>query len=104
VRYELDSVGDLAALWRALQLAEARSKPVQQGSLYPLRRSAAAQDAVREKLPEPLRAQMEQYEAMMSSTDQGRTLLAPRQVLAKHKLVRASAQLMGVREPGHQFE
>jgi tetratricopeptide (TPR) repeat protein len=103
VRYELDSVGDFTALWRALDSANAVFKPAgQAGSLYPLRQSAAAQQAAQAKLPEAMRAQMEQYQAMMSGAE-NRSLPTPGQALMRHKLIKASAYLMGVREL-HQFD
>jgi tetratricopeptide (TPR) repeat protein len=108
VSYDLESVGDLAELWRAVESANAASKPAgDAGFLYPLRQSAAAQDEARAKLPEPMRAQMEQYQqyqAMMNSTQNTQSLPTPRQALARHKLMKASAQLMGVKEFGQELE
>jgi len=106
VRYELDSVGDLAGLWRAVEAANAVYKPAGgSGSLYTLRRSAAAQDAARAKLPEAMRAQMEQYQVMTNlAGSRTSSLPTPQQALAKHNLLGAGARLMGAREPGSERE
>jgi hypothetical protein len=98
VRYELDSVTDLAGLWRAVESANSGKPSPGSGSLYPLRRSAAAQDSALSKLPEATRAQIEQYQAMGSLTDSNRTLPTPRQALAKHILLVAGGRLMGAKE------
>jgi tetratricopeptide (TPR) repeat protein len=105
VRYDLQGVGDLAALWRAVEAANTAVKPAGEGkSLYRLRRSAAAQDEARAKMPEPMRAHMDQVQMMMNSGQDSRSLATPRQALAQHNLMRASAELMGVKEFGRDVE
>jgi len=96
VHYELRSVADLAALWRALEVANAAYPPVGNAAIYPLRRSAATLDASRAQLPEAMRAQIEQFQAMARMADPARGLPTPRQALAKHDLIVAGARLMGV--------
>lgn len=97
VSYELDSVGDLAVLWRAVEVAAARQPAATGGALYPLRRSAAALDEALAKLPEQLREQVRQYQAMVGAYSQeGRALSSPRLVLARHALLKASGPLLGV--------
>jgi tetratricopeptide (TPR) repeat protein len=105
VHYNLEGVGDLAALWRATEAANAAYKPASGAeALYPLRRSAAAQDDARAKLPEAMRSQIEQYQAMTDSAQNTRSLPTARQALGRHKLMKASAQLMGVKELGQELE
>src|SRR6185436_3853058 len=77
VRYELEGVGDLAELWRAVATANASYKPPADATLYPLRRSATAVEANVAKLPEAMRAQIEQYRAMMNSRQGTRGLPKP---------------------------
>jgi tetratricopeptide (TPR) repeat protein len=105
VRYDLRGVADLAALWRAVESANAVFKPGDEGKpLYPLRRSAAAEDEAQAKLPEPMRAQMKQVRAMMASGGYSPGLPTPRKALADHKLLKAGARLMGVKELGRDVE
>ena len=98
VQYELDSVGDLAELWRAVASANATYKVAAGGPLYPLRGSAASVEAAQSKLPEQMRAQIEQYQTM--ATDATRGLPKPYQALGRHTLLRASARLLGARDFG----
>jgi tetratricopeptide (TPR) repeat protein len=105
VRYDLKGVGDLTALWRAVEAANAVAGPAAgDKSLYPLRGTIAAQDEALAKQPEPMRAQMAEYRAMSRSGRDFRSLGTPRQVLARHNLVQASAQLMGARRFGERDE
>lgn len=105
VRYDLRGVADLAALWRAVASANAAFKPAGEGkSVYPLRRSAAAEDEAQAKLPAPVRAQMEQFRAMMVFGGHSRSLPTPRKALADHSLLQAGARLMGVKELGRDVE
>ena len=97
VHYELDSVGDLGALWRATDAAYAANKPVvDRKSLYPLRRSAATLDEAQAKLPEIARSPMRQFEDGHDYAS-GRSVPAPYLALGKHRLLQASAGLIDPR-------
>jgi tetratricopeptide (TPR) repeat protein len=99
VKYQLDGVGDLAALWRAVDAArEAQIDAGRGESLYVLQRSAAAEDEALAKLPEAMRAQVRMYHALTASTQAKGALSSPNQAIARHKLVRATGALLGVQE------
>jgi tetratricopeptide (TPR) repeat protein len=101
VRYDLDSVGDLAVLWRAVEAASAKLPPAAGSALYRLRRSAGALDAAMAKLPEAMREQVLQYQAMAAAySGRSQTPLVPRQIMARHALVKAIGPLLGAREEG----
>jgi len=51
-----------------------------------------------------VRAQMAQVRAMMASGGYGPGLPTPRKALADHRLLKAGAQLMGVKELGRDVE
>lgn len=105
VKYELDSVGDLAQMWSAVQAARA-AQPAEGGpaSLYLLRRSADAQDEALAKLPEAMRAQVKMYQSLTAASQAKSALPTPQQAIAQHKLVRAAAPLLGVQEGGFGYE
>jgi len=102
VHYDLESVGDLAELWRAVASANAVYRVAADATpLYPLRGTAASIDAAQAKLPEQIRAQLEQFQTMENPEGPNR-LLKPQQALARHTLLRASARLLGARDFGMQ--
>jgi tetratricopeptide (TPR) repeat protein len=97
VRYNLNKVGDLANLWRALERS-AQSQPEQNSAaLYPLRRSAANYTAALEKLPEPIRLQMQHYQDFMLYMQNAGVATKPQQVLAEHDLIEAIGHMLGVK-------
>jgi tetratricopeptide (TPR) repeat protein len=100
VRYELDSVGDLEALWRAVSAARAAQPRAPAGDLYVLRAGAAAQDEALGKLPEAMRAQVHLFQALSMAEQPGGKFPGPRQAIARHKLVRATGALLGIQESG----
>jgi tetratricopeptide (TPR) repeat protein len=104
VHYELDSVGDLGGLWRAVEAAYSANQQPGNRSLYPLRRSAAVEDQALAKMPEEQRTQMQHYQTYSSAARGDQALQLPRQALGRHKLIKAGAQLMGVRELGQERE
>ncbi len=95
VNYDLASIGDLTLLWHAVESAGTAQKDAE--------RSAAGQDEALAKLPEAMRDQVEQCQAMGNAGQESRTVATPRQALARHSLVKAVASLMGG-EPGRQYE
>jgi len=96
VRYQLDEVADLPALWRATTRfddelsGQAKAEPV-----YPLLSSGRARQEALGKLPPEMRQQMEQYigmqELMSESVRNGRATAS----LADHKLLVATLRMMG---------
>lgn len=102
VRYQLDAVGELAALWNAVSAVRSvNAQAAGDKSLYPLRASAATVDEALAKLPEPIRLQVQQYQQMtIASQQEAGIASSPSQVLFQHKLIKATAQLMGVRSLG----
>jgi tetratricopeptide (TPR) repeat protein len=105
VKYQLDGVGDLAALWRAVAAArEAHAGAVRGGSLYVLKGSAVAEDEALSKLPDAMREQVKMYHALTTASQVRSALPTPHQTIARHKLVRATAALLGVRESGFGYE
>lgn len=89
VHYDLDSVGDLGALWKAVSAAY---RPAETGPLYPLPRSAAAYDARLASMPEVARGFGSMSAGMRSAA--GRPAPTPYGALGQHRLIKASAQLM----------
>jgi tetratricopeptide (TPR) repeat protein len=89
VRYDLDSVGDLAALWNGVN---AVYRPAETGALYPLRKSAQAVDAKLASIPESVRGFASSSGAMESGT--GRSAPTPYGAIGQHKLMKASVQLL----------
>ena len=99
VRYDLEDVGDLAGLWRALESANASAQTLAAPkTLYVLRASAAAHEAMVAKLPESQRGQMAIIQSFVASGANERTLPKPRQGLARHNLVTGVAPLLGARD------
>lgn len=97
VRYELDRVGDLAGLWKALETAQAaRAGERNRGPLRPLQASAAAYAETMARMPDAMRQQLEQFLAM-GEQPQGRggAWPAPSVVLARHALMLPIARLLG---------
>lgn len=88
VRYELDSVGDLAGLWRAVSEVY---RPAEAAPLYPLRKSAEAVDAQMAKVPETMRAHMGRFEM---GAEKGMPVPRPSAALGQHKLMKASIHLV----------
>jgi len=88
VRYDLDTVSDLAALWRA---ANAVPQPRDTSPLYPLPKSAKAVEEALAKIPEPMRAHAPKLSADYSV--KGQEAPTPYSVLGKHKLLRTSGYL-----------
>jgi tetratricopeptide (TPR) repeat protein len=88
VRYDLESVGDLAALWSAVN---AVYRPAETAALYPLRKSAEAVDAKLAAMPESMRG-MARGAGVMESA--GRASATPYGALGRHKLMKASLELM----------
>jgi tetratricopeptide (TPR) repeat protein len=88
VRYDLDTVSDLAALWRA---ANAVRQPRDTSPLYPLPKSAKAVEEALAKMPEPMRAHAPKLSADYSA--KGQEAPTPYSVLGKHKLMRTSGYL-----------
>lgn len=87
VRYELDSVGDLEALWKA---ASALPRPAEPGPLYPLPKSAAAFDAKLGSMPDTMRGFAARVDPFGAA---GRAVPTPYGLLGRHKLIRATAAL-----------
>src|SRR5262249_20881112 len=85
VRYGLDNVGDLAALWTAVN---AVYRPAETGALYPLPKSAQALDARLARMPEPMREFASRADFMDSGA--GRSAPTPYGALGRHKLMHAS--------------
>lgn len=95
VRYQLDEVADLAALWNAIARFDAeRAGGAVSGPVYPLAGSIRARREALDTLPPDMRQQMSQYASMQTvavSTPSGRRPVN----LASHKLLTATLQLMG---------
>jgi len=91
VQYELNSVGDLAALWVAVEKANAATRPAQAKPLYTLKASAAEIEKAQAKIPVEALEQMRQYEDVdFRSYDR---LGTPQVVLGKHRLINVVARL-----------
>ena len=89
VRYDLENVGDLAALWKAVN---AVYRPAESGALYPLPKSAQAVDAKLASMPEAMRGFASGPGVMESAA--GRASPTPYGALGQHKLMKASLGLM----------
>jgi len=96
VKYQLDEVADLTALWRAIARDDgARTGQSSAESVYPLLGSVRARQEALGKLPPDMRLQMEQYiEAQQTMTESVRNGRAPLS-LADHRLLVAPLRLMG---------
>jgi tetratricopeptide (TPR) repeat protein len=87
VTYDINGAGDFNALWNAvaqagrLQGAQARAQ-----SLYPLTQSAAVVDGKQSALPAELRAQMQQYQALLDGRLHHRVSSAP-VTIGQHRLM-----------------
>jgi tetratricopeptide (TPR) repeat protein len=96
VRYQLDEVADLAALWRAIdRFDNERSGQAKTEPVYPLLASVRARQEALDALPPEMRLQMEQYigvQEMMSESERNGHA-APN--LAEHKLLLATLRIMG---------
>lgn len=93
VRYEIDSVGDFARLWRTVERAYEANRPAPGGTqLYPLPKSAAAVDEAQRNLPEMVRATMSDYD--YSSYGKAQPPRTPQGVMGGHRLIRASARVV----------
>lgn len=96
VRYKLDEVTDLAALWRAVaRFEEGRVSPASSEPVYPLAASARAQRDALGQLPADMRAKMTKY---LSARD---SMAAPHArarapSLADHQLLKAVLPIMGL--------
>src|SRR5262249_10035461 len=89
VRYGLNSVGDLGALWTAVN---AVYRPAESGALYPLPKSAQALEARLARLPEPMRAFASRADFMDSEA--GHSAPTPYGTLGRHRLMKASLGLL----------
>jgi len=98
VSYDLTAVGNLELLWHALGAAASADLQTLPGAkLYRLDRSAAAQDEALAKLPEAVRAQMRQYQALSSMLQhEQHSVPSHAKSLGRHVLVRGTARLMGI--------
>jgi tetratricopeptide (TPR) repeat protein len=93
--YELDEVGQLAALWNGVERAgtvAARVEPPADG-VYPLKASAAVKDEAMKDHPPEMRA----MERQMFSSQKNRV---PQLVLYEHVLVASALSLTGVDDTG----
>jgi tetratricopeptide (TPR) repeat protein len=98
VKYQLSEVGDLRALWKALETAKARHASAQPNmrDAYPLAGSAAAITAAIDNLPEAMQAQTKQYfRALDTAADPASQGMTPAQALARHALVQPVLLLLG---------
>lgn len=99
VNYELDEVGDLAALWNALASTDAKSAQGAGGrTVYPLARSIKEREAGLSQFSPELRLQVQHYLDMQEEafSPGSRAALGPG--LAGHELLLGALRLMG--EPG----
>ncbi len=99
VRYELNEVSDLKALWRAIdaqppQVAGAR------GDIHLLVRSAAARDEALARLPPDMRQQISRYVDLQDRIVDRSSRGAARPSLADHGLLAAVVQMVGKRGVG----
>lgn len=97
VRYQLDEVADMPALWRAIaHFDDARTGQAKAEPVYLLSGSTRARQEALGKLPPEMRLQMEQYiavqEKLAESGQNGRATPS----LADHKLLLATLRMMGV--------
>jgi tetratricopeptide (TPR) repeat protein len=105
VRYELDEVVDLAALWRALdRVASDRELNPSFDRVYPLKVSAREQDESLAKLPPETRAQMEAIADIQSRMSGSAKTPGASPALARHALILAVLGLMGDRSEYELYE
>lgn len=96
VRYQLDEVADMPALWRAIARSDvAPTGQAKAERVYPLMGSTRARQEALGKLPPEMRLQMEQYIAVQEMVaESGRNGRAT-PTLADHKLLAATLRMMG---------
>ena len=96
VTYQLSTVSDLAAMWRATVAAQAAFKPKSAGTgLYTLRRSAQVQDESLARLPAPMRDEFQMRQSASMREFNRSVFLTPQQVMVRHEIIKAAARLMG---------
>lgn len=96
VRYRLDEVADLAALWRATaRFDDGRSGRAEAVPVYPLRGSIQARQAALDKLPPEMRSQMEQFVSVQELVTESGSNGRAAQGLADHRLLVAALRMMG---------
>ena len=95
VSYELDKVGDLRALWTAVERAYAPQQQAQTpAAVYPLRRSAADYAAMLDRMPDASREQTRRYLQLIDQAgSSARSPKAPPAVLGAHTLIAGIAAL-----------
>jgi tetratricopeptide (TPR) repeat protein len=91
VHYDLNSVGDLNALWVGVEKANAATKRAEP-PLYRLKASAEQIEAAQATMPAEAREQMEQYEVSYESRSYDQ-LPTPPVALGKHRLIHVAARL-----------
>jgi tetratricopeptide (TPR) repeat protein len=100
--YSVDEVGRLDALWRGVARArDFAAKSAAPREVFELPATAAARARLLAELPEEMRVQMQQMQALMDQANPyGMNVLShePRQALSQHELVKNAAQLLGVHE------
>jgi tetratricopeptide (TPR) repeat protein len=101
VRYQLNEVADLTALWHAIARRNAERAPAKAEPVYALAGSIRARREVLETLPPDMRLQIEQFVAVQRTMAEGSTGGRVPASLANHKLLNAALRLMGITTGGN---
>jgi tetratricopeptide (TPR) repeat protein len=95
VRYQLDEVGDLPGLWRAVTAFHAtRAKPAKPAPIYPLAANVRLQQEVLASLPPEERSEAEKHSAGQNLVPRSGWDPRPPFNLADHRLLSAMVRLM----------
>ena len=95
VQYDVSAVGRFQELWNLAERVQERSASAEPPPLFVLTRSAAAVDAAQAGLPPEIRLQVQQYQRMMSASQDSHRPAPPATVLGRHALVRSIGALLG---------
>lgn len=105
VRYSLDEVADIAALWRATAAQEAAlASQISPAAVYPLSASAREKDIAMARLPADMRKNLDLYLAVQDAMKSQGMRNGGVPNLGEHKLFRATLNLMGVNIKGDDYE